>query len=159
MRPELHLPAQGSAAPARAVVVDTNIVLDLLLFADPAVAPLRGLLAQQRLDWIATAPMRDELACVLRYPHLQPRMAAAGLAPEALLTTFAAQARLVDVAPRAPCVCKDADDEKFIELAEAHAAILLSKDRAVLSLRKRLLAHGAQVATAIVIEATEGLSP
>jgi hypothetical protein len=50
MRPELHLPAQGSAAPARAVVVDTNIVLDLLLFADPAVAPLRSLLAQQRLD-------------------------------------------------------------------------------------------------------------
>lgn len=159
MRPELHLPAQGSAVPARAVVVDTNIVLDLLLFADPAVAPLRGLLAQQRLDWVATAPMRDELACVLRYPHLQPRMAAAGLAPEALLAAFAAQARLVDVAPRAPCVCKDADDQKFIDLAVAHGAILLSKDRAVLSLRKRLLAHGAQVATAIVIEATEGLSP
>ena len=65
----------------------------------------------------------------------------------------------MDVAPRAPCVCKDADDQKFIDLAVAHAAILLSKDRAVLSLRKRLLAHGAQVATAIVIEATEGLSP
>jgi hypothetical protein len=45
MRPELHLPAQGSAAPARAVVVDTNIVLDLFVFDDAAVVPLREALA------------------------------------------------------------------------------------------------------------------
>ncbi|MDB5944967.1 MAG: putative toxin-antitoxin system toxin component, family, partial [Ramlibacter sp.] len=32
------------------------------------------------------------------------------------------------------------DDQKFIDLAVAHRALLLSKDRAVLALRKRLAA-------------------
>ena len=34
--------------------------------------------------------------------------------------------------------CKDPDDQKFIDLAVAHGATLLSKDRAVLALKKRL---------------------
>ena len=37
---------------SRAVVIDTNIVLDLLLFAEPAVEPLRQALLQQRLRWL-----------------------------------------------------------------------------------------------------------
>ncbi|WP_420891031.1 PIN domain-containing protein, partial [Melaminivora alkalimesophila] len=69
-------PAQGEGA--RPVVLDNNIVLDLLLFADPAAAALRGLLAAGRLRWIATQAMRDELACVLQYAHLQPRLQRAG---------------------------------------------------------------------------------
>jgi predicted nucleic acid-binding protein len=40
--------------------------------------------------------------------------------------------------PRAPCVCKDPDDQVFIDLAVAHGALLLSKDQAVLTMRKRL---------------------
>ncbi len=160
MQVELHLPAEGVPGdPARPVVVDTNVALDLLIFSDPRTAPLRTLLAQGRLHWIATQVMRDELERVLAYPHIVSRMDFYRVDAAQVLAAFDAQARLVDIAPRVAYVCKDADDQKFIDLAVAHGAILLSKDRAVLSLRKRLLAHGAQVATAIVIEATEGLSP
>ncbi len=61
MQVELHLPAEGvPGEPARPVVVDTNVALDLLIFSDPRTAPLRTLLAQGRLDWIATQVMRDE---------------------------------------------------------------------------------------------------
>jgi predicted nucleic acid-binding protein len=46
------------------------------------------------------------------------------------------------VAPKAPYTCKDPDDQKFIDLAVAHQASLLSKDKAVLVMRKRLLKLG-----------------
>ena len=141
------------------IVLDTNILLDLFVFADPLAAPLREQLDAGALDWIATPPMREELDRVLAYPQIVPRMAYYQRSHAQVLACFDAGARLVAPAPKAAVTCKDADDQKFIDLAVAHAAILLSKDRAVLSLRKRLLAHGAQVATAIVIEATEGLSP
>ncbi|WP_312307245.1 putative toxin-antitoxin system toxin component, PIN family [Pulveribacter sp.] len=145
---EWPLPPAG--APARAVVVDTNVALDLLVFADARVAPLRQALQDGRLHWIATAPMRDELEHVLAYPHLAARVAHCGLQPAQVLAAFDAQAEQQAVAPRAACVCKDADDQKFIDLAAAHAAVLLSKDKAVLALRRRLLAqHGAQVASAL----------
>ena len=62
-----------------------------------------------------------------------------------VLAAFDAQARLVEIAPRVAYVCKDADDQKFIDLAAAHRAILLSKDKAVLACRKRLLALGIAV--------------
>ncbi|MBS0493983.1 MAG: PIN domain-containing protein, partial [Proteobacteria bacterium] len=73
MRPELRLPARAGDG-VRAVVLDTNIVLDLFIFADPAVAAVRGLLHEGRLSWLAARPMRDELERVLQYTHLQPRM-------------------------------------------------------------------------------------
>ncbi|PZU35865.1 MAG: putative toxin-antitoxin system toxin component, PIN family [Acidovorax sp.] len=146
MRPELRLPAVAPAGEsARAVVLDTNIVLDLFIFADAAVATVRALLHAQRLDWIATQHMRDELERVLQYTHLQPRMAYYG-------TAFDAGVRLVEVAPRAPWACKDADDQKFIDLAVAHRAIIVSKDKAVLCMRKRLLTQDTHAVAAIVFE-------
>lgn len=51
--------------------------------------------------------------------------------------------------PRASAVCKDPDDQQFIDLAVRHGALLLSKDRAVLSLRKRLLALGVLATPAV----------
>ena len=153
MQVELHLPAEGvPGAPARPVVVDTNVALDLLIFSDPRTAPLRTLLAQGRLHWIATQVMRDELERVLAYPHIVSRMDFYRVDAAQVLAAFDAQARLVDIAPRVAYVCKDADDQKFIDLAAAHRAILLSKDKAVICMRKRLLALDAHVATALVLD-------
>ena len=152
MQVELHLPAEGvPGAPARPVVVDTNVALDLLIFSDPRTAPLRTLLAQGRLDWIATQVMRDELERVLAYPHIVSRMDFYRVDAAQVLTAFDAQARLVDIAPRVAYVCKDADDQKFIDLAAAHRAVLLSKDKAVICMRKRLANLGADVATEVVL--------
>ena len=155
MRPELLLPAAAQAgAGVRCVVLDTNIVLDLFLFADPAVAALRTLLQARRLNWVAAQPMRDELERVLQYAHLQPRMQHYGVSAPGVLAAFDAGTRLVEPAVRAPYACKDADDQKFIDLAVGHRAILVSKDKAVLCMRKRLLTQDVQVATAIVFEET-----
>ena len=153
MQVELHLPAEcTSGEPARPVVVDTNVALDLLIFSDPRTAPLRTLLTQGRLDWIATQVMRDELERVLAYPHIVSRMDFYRVDAAQVLAAFDAQARLVDIAPRVAYVCKDADDQKFIDLAAAHQAILLSKDKAVICMRKRLLTLDAHVATALVLD-------
>ena len=128
------------------VVIDTNIVLDLLVFDDPDRAPLAAALAAGELNWLATVAMRNELARVLGYPLIVERLAAKGRGADDVLAAFDAQAQVVDNVPvRASCVCSDPDDQIFIDLAVAHRARLLSKDRAVLSMRKRLAALGVAV--------------
>ena len=153
MKVELRLPAEALAGePARPVVVDTNVALDLLIFSDPRTAPLRTLLAQGRLAWLATQVMRDELERVLAYPHIVERMDYYRVDDVQVLAAFDAQVQRVEIAPKVAYVCKDADDQKFIDLAAAHAAILLSKDKAVLCMRKRLMNLGADVATELVLK-------
>ena len=61
--------------PARLLVLDTNIVLDAFVFSDPAALPLRAGLEDGSLQWIATPDMRVELARVLGYPQIVPRLA------------------------------------------------------------------------------------
>ena len=122
------------------IVIDTNIVLDLFVFKDPLAQPLAQALANQTYQWIATAPMRDELERVLDYPTIALRLDAAQISATEVLVRFDAQVQWMDVAPRATLICRDPDDQKFIDLALAHQAMLLSKDRAVLCMAKRLLA-------------------
>ena len=124
---------------AETVVIDTNIVLDLFVFHDPAAAPLQDALSQKRVRWLATTPMRDELQRVLGYPQIVKSLVHHGIQADAVLCQFDALARMVDIAPKATVNCKDPDDQKFIDLAVAHQARLLSKDRAVLCMAKRLL--------------------
>lgn len=139
------------------VVVDTNVVLDLLVFPDPAAAPLRAAVADGALCWVATVPMREELARVLHYPKLAPRLAFYGRSAFEVLAAFDTRARLVPIAPKAGVTCRDPDDQKFVDLAVAHRAMLLSKDHAVLCLKKRLLALG--VATAPSLASLPRLTP
>jgi putative PIN family toxin of toxin-antitoxin system len=130
------------------VVLDTNIVLDAFVFDDPASRPLKLALAGHGWQWIATKAMRDELARVLTYPKVTPRMAFYKVSAEHVLAQFDGQAQLVDTAPKAPVTCKDADDQKFIDLAAQHKALLLSKDQQVLCMKKRLEALGVQTQSA-----------
>ncbi|WP_198971323.1 PIN domain-containing protein [Xylophilus sp. ASV27] len=136
------------------LVLDTNIVLDLFVFDDPAARPLRAALEAGALDWVATAAMRVELARVLGYPQIAPRLACHGLSEAQVLACFDRHARIVPVAPKVPVTCKDPDDQGFIDLAVAHRAQLLSKDRAVICMRKRLaalgVAAGSVMASAVV---------
>jgi len=140
--------AATSACP-ELVVLDTNIVLDLFVFNDAAAAPLKQALQAGALDWISTQPMRDELERVLAYPQIAPRLALCQLQAGDVLTAFDSHARLINAAAKAPVTCSDADDQIFIDLAVAHRAWLLSKDQAVLSMQKRLLALGVRARTAI----------
>jgi putative PIN family toxin of toxin-antitoxin system len=130
-------------------VIDTNIVLDLWVFEDPATQPLRQALAAGGLRWLATQAMRDELARVLAYPHLQARLSQRPGAAPGLLAAWDAHTTLCPVPAKAPITCRDRDDQKFIDLAVAHRAGLLSKDKAVLCMKKRLLALGSQALAAM----------
>ncbi len=124
------------------IVLDTNIVLDVFVFNDAAAARVRRGLESGELCWLATAAMRAELDRVLGYPQIAARLTLHEIRAESVLADFDRHARLVEAAPKAPITCSDKDDQKFIDLAVAHQALLLSKDGAVISMKKRLLAQG-----------------
>lgn len=135
--------------PRQPVVLDTNIVLDLLVFNDAAAQPLKAALDAGTLDWIATQAMRDELARVLDYPQIVPRLVFYQITAEQVLAQFDRHTRLLAVAIKARLTCGDPDDQKFIDLAVAGQALLLSKDRHVLSMSKRLVALGVRTQAAM----------
>jgi putative PIN family toxin of toxin-antitoxin system len=128
-----------------AVVLDTNIVLDLWLYNDPATPALLAALTTKEVQWVATQVMRDELERVLAYPHIVQRMLKSNITAEHILAQFDALAVLKPVAAKAPYTCKDADDQKFVDLAAATQAQLISKDKAVLTLRNRMARIGVAV--------------
>ena len=133
------------------LVLDTNIVLDLLVFEDSSTVRLKQGLESGVLHWPATPAMREEFERVLAYPQIVPWLWSPGKTQEGLLGEFD---RLSRIAPEPPLPapartrCSDPDDQKFIDLALAHKAFLLSKDRAVLRLRKRLAPFGVMVQNA-----------
>ena len=128
------------------IVIDTQIVMDWLVFADPRLAPLADALATGQLEWIGSPAMLDELR------HVLGRGVAANRQPDlpSIEATFARLCRTIEAepAPAVRLVCRDPDDQKFIDLALAERATwLLSRDKAVLALRKRALAFGLSIAT------------
>ena len=127
------------------LVLDTNIVLDLWVYEDAAVEPLRLMLADPHTQWLATASMREELARVLAYPQIAKRLAARALPAETVLVQFDQRAHIEPAAAKAPCTCKDKDDQIFIDLAVQHRATLVSKDAEVLCMAKRLAKLGVEV--------------
>ena len=130
---------------ASPVVIDTNIVLDIWVYQDPATPSLLNALEEGTLHWLATAPMREELLRVLDYPHIAQRRDRDGVSAQAVLSHFDRWVNIQAIAPKAPYVCKDEDDQKFIDLAVAHQALLLSKDKQVLRLTNRLARLGVAV--------------
>ena len=150
--PNFSLPEFSPANEKTQIVIDTNIVLDLLVFKDPATAPLQQALdgaGANGLNWLATQPMRDELARVLTYPQIVARLVFYKLLADDVLTAFDNHARIVAIAPKASVTCSDSDDQKFIDLAVSYKAMLLSKDKAVISMTKRLLALDVRAQAAI----------
>jgi predicted nucleic acid-binding protein len=130
---------------APAAVLDTNAVLDWLVFHDPGVTALSQAIEAGLLRWLATPGMRRELQHMLGHASLErwePDR-------EHALTIFDRHAILTEIdlppsvaAPR----CSDPDDQVFIDLAlAAGARWLVSHDRAVLRLARRLRVHGVEV--------------
>jgi predicted nucleic acid-binding protein len=142
----LPLPAPATPTRPALAVIDTNVVMDWLVFRNPALQPLVAALESGRVQWIATASMRHELA------HVLGRGVASAYSPDVALidSTWDRLARIVD-APAADAVpllrCKDRDDQKFIELALHQARWLITRDRAVLRLAKRAARLGVAFTT------------
>jgi predicted nucleic acid-binding protein len=135
-------------------VLDTNVVLDLLHFDDAIARPLRLVLEAGRMRCVVTDATLEEWRRVLTYPEfaLGPAQQAALVARYQALAETAGTVEgvaglphegtpihygLKSVWSRMPR-CSDPDDQKFIDLAAAvRAQALVSKDRAVLKLRRR----------------------
>lgn len=124
------------------LVIDTNVVLDLFAFEDPRAAALRAWLSEPGVLWLATAAMREELARVLRYPAIASGLQRRERTAEEVLTRFDVHATRVETAPEVCWRCRDADDQKFIDLAVQRRALLLSRDKEVLRLKSRLTPLG-----------------
>ena len=135
-------------APATGVVLDTNVVLDLTVFADPGVAALRRGLDEGTLHALVNAQTLEELRLVLAYP----RLGCDAAAQAAALDWYAGRATRVAEPPeddprpesRCPLRCRaDPDDQKFLDLAwRAGARWLISKDKALLMLARAAARHG-----------------
>jgi putative PIN family toxin of toxin-antitoxin system len=128
-------------APAKPIVIDTNVLLDLFVFHDPRWADLLAALEAGEVQALTRADCRDEYLAVLRYPHLpldDEGRARAAERFDALLRLVAPDSKAI----RLP-VCTDRDDQKFMELArDAGANILISKDKALLKLNRKTAQAG-----------------
>ncbi|MFA9217509.1 MAG: putative toxin-antitoxin system toxin component, PIN family [Sphingomonadaceae bacterium] len=134
------IPVPSEVHPQR-IVLDTNVCLDLFVFHDPRWAGLLAAIESGAVEAITRADCRDEYHFVLHYPHLPLNDASRPLSA----ARFDALIKLVAPAEsglRLP-VCTDKDDQKFLELArDAKADILITKDKALLKLAKRLSKAG-----------------
>ena len=127
-------------------MLDTNVVLDWLLFNNPSSAHFAKAIAKCELRWVASLAMRDELAVVLGRGLAQARNADA----TAVLAAWDTHVTVVEEASALPAAlglqCSDPDDQKFLELAHAEGACwLLSRDRAVLKLARRAARVGLRI--------------
>jgi uncharacterized protein len=120
------------------VVLDSNVWLDWLLFADPACAELEALSRAGRLQPVTRADCREEWQRVLAYPAFGLEAAR----QQALIAAHDARVLQLDGLPEAPGPlprCRDHDDQKWLELArDAGAALLLTRDAELLRLAARM---------------------
>ena len=136
--------ANCAAPTAPLVVLDTNTVLDWLVFNDPGTAALCAAVESSAVVWLACDATRGELARALGYAKI------AKWTPdsERVLATFDRWALMSPAPEPSPLNlrCADADDQVFIDLAVAsRAQWLVTHDRAVLRLAKRLQALGVKL--------------
>jgi uncharacterized protein len=130
------------------LVIDTNAVLDWLVFAEPAALALGDAIASRRCAWCATPAMLDELRAVLNR-SLPERWESA----RKLALTIDLDRLLTPTTPMTPWVaqrliCRDPTDQKFIDLALCCAPTwLVTRDRALLALRRRAAPRGVIVTT------------
>jgi putative PIN family toxin of toxin-antitoxin system len=128
-------------APAKRIVLDTNVCLDLFVFHDPRWARLLAAIESGELEAVTRADCRDEYRLVLHYSHLPLSDDSRPLAA----ARFDALISVVAPAPqpaRLP-VCSDKDDQKFLELArDAGADTLITKDKALLKLGRKTAQAG-----------------
>lgn len=128
------------------LVLDTNVVLDLLHFDDPAVAPLRRALQEGKAACIGNVACRDELARVLSYPQFKiPEHEARRILDEYAALALPCESAGAALPPLPQC--RDPDDQKFLELAQAAKAdLLVTKDKALLALAKKSARFGFRIA-------------
>ena len=135
----------------RRLVLDTNVVLDWLVFANADALGLTAAEATGGVQVMLHQAMLDELTRVLGYPLLkldESRRAE-------VLASYRAQGVQAGVPkafngdhlmlPEGFPRCRDPDDQVFLAVAYHAQAALVSRDKAVLKLIKRAGRFGVQI--------------
>lgn len=127
------------------VVLDTNILLALWLFRDPAVGPLRAAMTAGLLKSVRCAATDAEFAEVLGRPAL---FSVEAERQTRLLDEWQAVAAPVEEMQTAPWVCRDPLDQKFLDLAvSVQAGWLITRDRDLLKLARKTRRAGLLIVT------------
>jgi putative PIN family toxin of toxin-antitoxin system len=124
----------GEKPPALKVVLDTNTVLSALLFEGGRLVWIRKLWEERRIAPLCSAASVDELLRALAYPKFELSESEIKSLLESYLL-YAGVVSAADSASRRAPRCRDADDQKFLDLALAGGAeILVSGDQDLLVL-------------------------
>lgn len=125
-----------TAAPAR-IVLDTNVVMDMLHFNDRRTSWLKEAIDTGGIRCFSDADCLAELERVVAYPEF-------ALGAEEQSHLIAAYRRMVtqcEAVTEEPDAslprCRDADDQKFLELsARCRAVMLVTRDKLLLKLAR-----------------------
>jgi uncharacterized protein len=126
-------------------ILDTNVVIDWLVFNDPYMTPLRDQAASGAITILTHELAIAEFIRVLAYPELrlgQERQSDA-------LRRYSQQTSTAEVPdgfaraqwqlPKNFPSCRDRDDDLFLALAHhTRATALVTRDKALLKMRKRM---------------------
>ena len=116
-------------------VLDTNILLDLFVFHDPHVQGLYADITNKAIKTIATQKTVDEFADVIS----RSTFSLGVKEQNTIMSQWQNLAHIINDADLLPSTltCEDRDDQIFIDLAYSfRPSVLISKDNAVLKLRK-----------------------
>jgi putative PIN family toxin of toxin-antitoxin system len=133
------------------IVLDTNVVLDWLVFNRTQITPLQKSLQEPHVV-VTSAAALDELQRVLAYPLLELEAAR----QSEVLQLYQALTVMGTVpegfsrenlgTPSGFPRCKDRSDDHFLALAyHAGARVLVSRDKEVLKLRKHAAKFGVEI--------------
>ena len=125
------------------LVLDTNAVLDWLVFDNPGFQPIARVILLGSVRWVVNATAREELAHVLSrgvVDQWQPDL-------PLLWRTWERHATPIEYPPQSSPQrrpqCTDIDDQKFVDLAlDSGALWLVTRDRALLKLARRARSLG-----------------
>lgn len=115
------------------LVLDTQVWVDWLVFGDASVCALRSSIDSGNAEVIVNERCRAELERVLAYPFNRAVDVAGCLEESDRIST-----RFEGTPTRKLPACRDPDDQKFLELADAaNADCLVTRDRDLLRLKRR----------------------
>jgi len=126
------------------LVLDTNVILDLLVFQDPATELIQMMLDAKLVEAVRTEASMLELMDVIQRPNFKLSKEQ----QQIILKQWESSSRLLDnsAIESAPFTCRDPDDQVFIDMAfSIRPALVLSKDLRVLELGAIAQRHGVDI--------------
>lgn len=129
---------------APVVILDTNVVMDILVFEDATVAPIIEAIKENRLVPLLHPETFAELVDVLGRSMF--KLTAEDVEAKALY--WHGLCRFISGELPTNTYCKDQEDDKFFQFALlTHCPFLVTKDKLVLKARKRAKRDGIAVLT------------